>query len=96
MGGISLPSIKTLPLTTGLADGELLDADNNPGAKISADSTCGGSPCATSAQGSPLNCELFDSDPTNALSGSGLVGALGSIDTAQIGDAIVNVVFGCE
>jgi cysteine-rich repeat protein len=127
---------KPMPFTTGTAEGEVLEANNDvpypqrivessrsSGISCSTDANCpagetcwstenvdvcSGEPdckclwicssdvCVTKATGRVVDCGALAGDPNVALSGSSLVGALSSVDTATIADNVVTGIFACK
>jgi hypothetical protein len=65
----------TLPLTTGLADGVVLNANNSPGQSVG----------PFSLAGSPFNCDLL----ANGNAGGSVVGAFPACDQPTIGDVVM-------
>ncbi len=76
-----------LPLTTGSAQGEILDANNTLGVDIADGSACGASNCAVKGTGAPLDCSDFQSNPTGGLGGLALTGITSAMDTF-VGDIV--------
>jgi cysteine-rich repeat protein len=90
-----------LALTTGMAEGEVFDANLDSGATgrgavIAADARCFGLPCETTAQGQPFDCDALTADPTGGVSGSALAGALPILDSRSIGDSVVTFTLATE
>lgn len=80
--------VNTIPLTTGTAEGRVVNANGAEGVTIADGSQCGGNPCIAKFTGSLFDCDDLAKDPPVATSGS-LAGAYGSEDLDPLGDVAV-------
>ncbi len=89
---------ENIPLTTGISEAAVYDANNNGSDAvnaviIAAEESCFGSPCLSTNIGSNFDCELLDANPTGGLSGGSLAVTFPGIDSATIGDNTTGTVF---
>jgi len=81
--------LNTIFLTTGTSKGEVINANNVPGARIGEGEFCGGAFCEVSATGNPVQCtaEGFE------LSGGAVASTFTSEDLDPLGDVVVSTTF---
>jgi cysteine-rich repeat protein len=89
---------ENIPLTTGVSEAAVFDANNNQSDPrnaviIDKDQSCFGSPCLTVNTGANFDCELLEQNQTGGLSGGSLAVTFPSIDAATIGDNVTGTVF---
>jgi cysteine-rich repeat protein len=92
----NVPAGIRLPLTTGTAEGIVLDANNSAGKSIAKEQRCGAPNCSTVVTGAGVDCSVIGDSPEDAFSGSALGGALASLDLASVGDSVITALFACQ
>jgi hypothetical protein len=86
---VSAPAINPITLTTGISRVEIIDANDEKGAKIGPDLNCGKKKCIAGNTGKPFSCANLRNAVTT---GANIGGAFTSIDFT-LGDAVISIAF---